>query len=232
MTVIKLYYLNDWSKIKSYGWQTIYNKDLVALKSPYKLHRCNMCWGVHSETMLQKIIAFYHDNPFFLYNKCVINSNYLQSEGNILEMKFEMHNLKQIECYHTIITVTENIYLWSKVLASTIDREHKALFLFIKTLTNLQNSKFFLLYWQNIPVATAMLSIYGNDAILSFVSVQKQFRMQGLGKTVILKTMRFASDIGIKTIYLYAANSISNIYKKIGFILVNTLHLYRSVIIF
>ncbi|WP_342272351.1 hypothetical protein [Candidatus Tisiphia endosymbiont of Parasteatoda lunata] len=64
--------------IKSYGWQAIYDKDLVALKSPYNLHRCNLCWNVHSETMLQKIITFYQDIPFFLYNTHDINSNYLQ----------------------------------------------------------------------------------------------------------------------------------------------------------
>lgn len=226
---MKLYHLNDWNKIKSHGWQAIYDKDLVALKSPYNLHRCNLCWNVHSETMLQKIITFYQDIPFFLYNTHDINSNYLQLEGNILAMKFEMHNLKQIECYNIMIIVTQNIHLWSKVLASAIDREHKAIFLFVKTLSKLQNYRFLLLYWQNIPVATSMLSIYDNSAIMSFVSVRKQFRTQGFGKIIILKTISLAHDIGIKTIYLYSADRISHIYKKIGFTLIDTLYLYRSV---
>ncbi|WP_410525762.1 GNAT family N-acetyltransferase [Rickettsia felis] len=87
---------------------------------------------------------------------------------------------------------------------------------------------FFLLYWKNIPVATSMLSIYDNNAVLSFVTVQKQFRLQGLGRTIILKIISLAHDMDIKTIYLYSTERISHIYVKIGFTLVNSFHLYRS----
>nr|WP_172686779.1 GNAT family N-acetyltransferase [Rickettsia endosymbiont of Ixodes pacificus] len=231
MTIIKLYYLNDWKKIKSYGWQTICNKDLVALKSPYNLHRCNLCWDVYPESMLQEIIAFYQDRPFFLYNRYDINSNYLLSEGKILEMKFETSNIKKINCHqHDIMLLdTQDIYLWSKVLANAINKEHKLLFLFIKTIATLKHSQFFLLYWQNMPVATSLLSIYDNNAILSFVTVDTQFRARGLGRTIILKTISFAYDIDIKTIYLYSADRISHKYEKIGFTFINSLYLYRSV---
>lgn len=230
MATIKLYYLNDWNKIKLEGWQTICNKGLVALKSPYNQHRCNLCWDACSESMLQEIIEFYQDRPFFLYNTCNINSNYLQSEGNILEMKFETRNIKKINYYQydTVILDTQDIYLWSKVLANAINKEHKVLFLFIKTISALKHSKFFLLYWKNIPVATSMLSIYDNNAVLSFVTVQKQFRGQGLGKAIILKTISLVHDMDIKTIYLYSSDRISNMYAKIGFTLINSFYLYRS----
>lgn len=232
MTIIKLYYLKDWNKIKLHGWQAICDKGLVALKSPHKLHRCNLCWDINSESILQEVIAFYGDNPFFLYNTCIINSNYLQSEGNLLAIKFETYNIKKINCYQNdndpMFLETQDIYLWTKVLASAINKEHKILFLFIKTISALKNSKFFLLYWKNSPVATSMLSIYDNNAVLSFITVQKQFRLQGLGRTIILKIISLAHDMDIKTIYLYSTERISHIYVKIGFTLINSFHLYRS----
>lgn len=74
-----------------------------------------------------------------------------------------------------------------------------------------------------------MLSIYDDNAILSFVTVCQQFRNQGFGKTITLKTISLAHDMNIKTIYLYSANRISHVYTKIGFTLINSFYLYRSI---
>lgn len=71
-------------------------------------------------------------------------------------MQLETSNIKKIDACQCdmIILDTQDIYLWSKILAHAINKNHRLLYLFIKTILTFKQSNFFLLYWKNIPVAT------------------------------------------------------------------------------
>ncbi|HJD67881.1 MAG TPA: GNAT family N-acetyltransferase [Rickettsia endosymbiont of Bembidion lapponicum] len=228
MTIIKTYQFNDWNQIQSLNWYVTVNGNSIALKSPYNLHRCNLCWDIYP-SMLNDIISFYHDKLFYLHNVYPIDSSYLWFEGKIFEMELTIHNLKQREQKNNNITInTKNICLWSKIFTSATNLRHKIFFLFIKEFAKLPHINFFILYSHNIPVATSMLNIYNDNAVISSVAVLNQFRDQGFGKTIILDTINYAYKLGVENIYIYSMEQFCDLYKSLGFNIIEMLYLYKK----
>lgn len=228
MSIIKTYYLNDWNQIQLPRWSTIVNGNSVILMSPYHLHRCNLCWDI-CPNMLTYIITLYQNKPFYLYNTHHINSSHLLFEGKILEMVLKIQNLKQTEQKsNTTIVNTKNIFLWSKIFTNATVLKYKMYFLFIKEFAKLSHIYFFILYLNNIPIATSMLNIYHQNAVISSIAVLNEFRAQGFGKVIILKTIDHAYKLGIKNIYIYSMEQICNLYKNLGFNIIEKRYLYKN----
>lgn len=228
MSIIKIYYLNDWTQIQLPHWSTIVNGNSVILKSPYNLHRCNLCWDI-CPNMLTDIIKLYQNKPFDLYNTHHIDSSHLSFEGTTLEMELKIQNIKQIEQKsNTTIINTKNIFLWSKIFTKATIPKYKMYFSFIKEFAKLSHIYFFILYLNNIPIATSMLNIYNQNAVISSIAVLNEFRAQGFGKVIILKTIDHAYRLGIENIYIYSMEQIGNLYQNLGFNIIEKLYLYKN----
>lgn len=230
MTIIKQFYLNDWNQIQLSNWTSIVNGSSVVLISPYNLYRCNLCWDI-SHSMLTDIMQLYENKPFYLHNTHYIDSSDLLFEGKILEMKLKIHRFKKIyqEKNNIIVINTKNIDLWSKIFTHAINLNYKTFSLFIQEFAKLPHINFFILYLNNIPVGTSMLNIYNNDdAVISSVAVLNKFRNQGLGQIIISKTIQYAYECDIKSIYIYSIEEINDLYKNLEFSVIKKLYLYKK----
>lgn len=228
MSIIKTYCLNDWNQIQLPHWSTIVNGNSVILKSPYNLHRCNLCWDI-CPNMLTDIIKLYQNKPFDLYNTQHIDSSHLSFEGTTLEMELKIQNIKQIEQKsNTTIVNTKNIFLWSKIFTQATIIKYEIFLLFIKEFAKLSHTNFFILYLNNIPIATSMLSIYNHNAVISSIAVLDKFRAQGFGKIIILKTINRAYTLDVKNIYIYSMEQIGNLYQNLGFNIIEKRYLYKN----
>lgn len=83
---------------------------------------------------------------------------------------------------------------------------------------NLDNTSFYIAFYNNVPVSTCM-TIYENDlATLEMVSTLPEYRKKGLATAIIKTALVDLQKARIKTVSLRAEPDGINVYKNIGFV--------------
>jgi GNAT superfamily N-acetyltransferase len=103
--------------------------------------------------------------------------------------------------------------LYRKLVKNAFDKEKNS-------------SKHFVLYSNNKPVSSATLTIINDVARLDNVATVKELQNQGFGKQIIGHSVERARSAGAKYIVFESSEAGINLYKKMGFVEINTSSIY------
>ncbi len=225
--VVKTHVSNMWKQIKLCGWEIKKNNEFLCLKSNVPLHRCNLAWNFQNQKNIDDAINFFQNNNFILYNSNFIESEYLELNGYMYEMELAS-NITNGKTNPFLISDSPDTLLWVKTLSLAVDQDINLLYHFINSMRCYCNFYLLLLLLDNKPIGTAAISIKQNIAVITFVTVLKEYRRHGIGSIITQEAIKFGTNIKARKFYLYASDNIASIYLKLGFSIKNTYTYYRS----
>jgi len=127
-------------------------------------------------------------------------------------------NYKANESFHfKKITDLSNIVTWCKLveqgLMGGLEIDKNMFF----NLSQYDNFYFYLAYFNNQPVATALNVIQDKTVGVYFITTLESFRGQGIGKKTTVFALEKAKQLGAKIAHLQATELGEPVYKKVGF---------------
>jgi ribosomal protein S18 acetylase RimI-like enzyme len=127
------------------------------------------------------------------------------------------HGLKVVQ-----VQDEETLRLWEEVSFAGFDfppeTQHQYNhFVGTFNLTAGSPQKFFLVYYNEQPVATSLLFLHDNAAGIYFVSTLPEFRQKGIGLAVTRATMQAARHAGVQYATLQSSPDGLHVYRQAGF---------------
>ncbi|MDP4708839.1 MAG: GNAT family N-acetyltransferase [Rickettsiaceae bacterium] len=183
----------------------------------------NVPWGVNiiDGRSSKEIICFLKNNDF----KNICAQFQMQTRLDALTNNFvDQHNIKQV-------TDSDMLLDWMIPVANAFEATASDSIMYRELVANAFNKEkntfeHFVLYINNKPVSSATLTITNEVARLDNVATVKKLQNQGFGKQIIAFSVERARNAGAKHIFFESSEAGIHLYKKMGFIEINTSSIY------
>ena len=115
------------------------------------------------------------------------------------------------------VTSTEELKHFASIVNGALFKEQLFSYEQYLDLFNLNNTYFYLAYYNNQPVATCLLIAEQDLVTVEFVSTLKEYRNRGIATAITGFTLNEAKNLGITIAVLRAEKEAINVYKRVGF---------------
>lgn len=183
----------------------------------------NVPWGVNviDNGSSKEIIGFLKNNGF----KDICRQFQMETRLDSLVSDFvSTYDIKQV-------TDTNMLLDWIIPVANAFEAaasDSKKYLKLVENAFNKEKNSFehFILYSNNKPISSATLTIINDVARLDNVATVKELQNQGFGKQIISYSIERARNAAAKHIIFESSEAGINLYKKMGFVEINTSSIY------
>jgi ribosomal protein S18 acetylase RimI-like enzyme len=135
---------------------------------------------------------------------------------------FERDNKLEIR----LITERSDIKDWCEIVGIELMGGAIEDSLFYKMSQN-SSCRFYLAFENNIPVATALTIITGDEVGVYLIATSKEYRKKGIGQQITTQSLLEAQQLGCLSAHLEATDLGKSVYEKIGFLKMADIAVFR-----
>lgn len=152
-------------------------------------------------------------------------------KGSWTAMSLEIKKLKLIQPIENLsirkITDQEDIDDWCKIVEAGLMSGNPISHKMFYRLSQETNTFFYLAYFDNQPVATAMTILEKEEIGIYLIAILEEFRRKGIGQAITTIALSETAKIGGELVHLQATKLGEPVYRKIGFQKMMDIAVYR-----
>jgi len=137
-------------------------------------------------------------------------------------MLMDLDSYKHIDKANDSIAIkkvvdSEDLKIWSAIVNTALFEYELFSFEQFHDIFDLENTQFYLGYYDAIPVTACMTIFQDDTSVLEMVATLKEYRKRGIATAAIDMALCDLKDLKIKTVSLRAEPDGISVYKKLGF---------------
>jgi hypothetical protein len=188
---------------------------------------------------LEKKILSKEIPPFLLVDPKRVHDNFEEKINQIeikkidfwpiifMDLKTENLQLHNISDYVVLKANNEKQFQeWYDIVIAVLFPKKSIPYGFFQNRMNDNRYSFYVGYYKNLPVATAMVFTDNKVAGFYMVATNNEFRKRGFGKGIVMRTICDTKESGCSHITAQSSRMAFPVYQQIGFQHINTLDVY------
>lgn len=211
------------------GWEVLNCDNLLALKSPTLIPLVNFVWGEITRDKLDQVKRFYGNNEFYWIlseeqNQAISSDplkELLLSPEPFPEMLIEINSsnmqINPVGISSIQVKTSQDLQIWTDTAIATFGFSETGFKEFFYPLIENAGCIPLLIYYNDIPAATAMVHCGESVAGIYAMSTKVEYRRKGLGRAAINTCIELAKQSKLDYAVLYSSEDGVKLYNAMGF---------------